>query len=71
MLSLGPVLRAWLNAWGLVLVVGVIVVGMLVPLALYWHREWLDDRTPTAAAALVLLGGYILRVVIVFSAEGV
>jgi formate-dependent nitrite reductase membrane component NrfD len=71
LLSLGPVLRAWLNAWGLVLFVGVIVLGMLVPLALYWQRESLGDRTPTAAAALVLVGGYILRVVIVFSAEGV
>ena len=70
-ISLGPVMRAWLNAWGLVLFVGVVVLGMLIPLALYWRRESLGDRTPTAAAALVLVGGFILRVVIVFSAEGV
>ena len=70
-ISLGPVLRAWLNAWGLVLFVGVVVLGMLIPLVLYWRRESLGDRTPTAAAALVLVGGFILRVVIVFSAEGV
>jgi len=34
-ISLGPVVRAWLSAWGLLLFVGVIVVGMLLPLALY------------------------------------
>ncbi|HEX2227825.1 MAG TPA: NrfD/PsrC family molybdoenzyme membrane anchor subunit [Candidatus Binatia bacterium] len=70
-LSLGPVMRAWLSAWGLLLVLGVIVLGMLLPLALYWRRDWLGHRNPTASAALVLLGGFILRVVIVFSAEGV
>ena len=37
MISLGPVFRAWVNAWGLLLFFGVIVVGMLIPLALYWR----------------------------------
>src|SRR5262245_64693410 len=32
MISLGPVFRAWVNAWGLLLFFGVIVVGMLIPL---------------------------------------
>jgi len=71
MISLGPVFRAWLNAWGLLLFFGVIVVGMLIPLALYWRREWLGDRNVTTAATLVLVGGFILRLVIVFSAQGV
>jgi protein NrfD len=71
MISLGPVFRAWLNAWGLLLFFGVIVVGMLVPLALYWRREWFGDRNVTFAAALILVGGFILRLVIIFSAQGV
>ncbi|MGE5819644.1 MAG: polysulfide reductase, partial [Deltaproteobacteria bacterium] len=71
MISLGPVFRAWLNVWGLLLFLGVIVVGMLFPLALYWRRDWLGNRNPTAAAVLVLIGGFILRLVIVFSAQGV
>lgn len=71
MLSLGPVFRAWLSAWGLLLLFGVIVLGMLFPLALYWRREWLGDSNLTAAALSVLAGGFILRVVIVFSAQGV
>ena len=71
MISLGPVFRAWLNAWGLLLFFGVIVLGMLLPLALYWRKQWLGDLNVTAAAASVLAGGLILRLVIVFSAQGV
>jgi protein NrfD len=70
-ISLGLVARAWLNAWGLLLFFGVIVAGVLAPLALYWRRDWLGERNMTTAAALVLAGGFILRLVIVFSAEGV
>jgi protein NrfD len=71
MISLGPVFRAWLNAWGLLLFFGVIVAGMLVPLALYWRRQWLGELNLTTAAVLVLVGGFLLRLVIVFSAQGV
>jgi protein NrfD len=70
-ISLGPVFRAWLNAWGLLLFFGVIILGMLIPLSLYWRRQWLGDRNIATAAALVLIGGFILRLVIVFSAQGV
>lgn len=71
LVSLGPVARAWLNAWGLLLFFGVILIGMLIPLTLSWRRDWLGDRNRTTAAALVLVGGFILRLVIVFSAQGV
>lgn len=70
MITLGPVFRAWLNVWGLLLLL-VIIIGMLVPLALYFRRGWLGDRNTQTAAALVLLGGFILRVVIIFSAQSV
>jgi formate-dependent nitrite reductase membrane component NrfD len=69
--SLGPVFRAWLNAWGLLLLLGVVFLGMLVPLALRWRSDWLGHLNITASAALVLLGGFILRLVIVFGAEAV
>jgi len=65
--SLGPVLHAWLNAWGLLLFFGVIVVGLIIPLALYRRAE----HNAATAAALVLVGGFILRLVIVFSAQRV
>ena len=71
MVSLGPVVRAWLNAWGLLLFFGVIVLGMLVPLAFYWRREAAGEHNMMTTAALVLVGGFILRMVIVFSAQRV
>jgi formate-dependent nitrite reductase membrane component NrfD len=71
LISLGPVFRAWLSAWGLLLFLGVIVVGMLIPLWLYWRRQPSSDVNLTTEAVLVLVGGFILRWVIVFSAQGV
>ena len=69
--SLGPVARAWLSAWGLLLLFGVIGLGMLLPLALYWRSGKRGEHNMTTTAALVLVGGFILRLVIVFSAQGV
>jgi protein NrfD len=71
MISLGPVFRAWLSAWGLLLLIGVVIVGMLLPLALSWRSQWLGDWNMKTTAALILLGGFLLRLVIVFSAQGV
>ena len=68
--SLGPVLRAWLNALGVLLLI-TIVLGMIVPLVLSW-RGWQFREVNTAMPAiLVLIGGFLLRVVIVFSSESV
>jgi formate-dependent nitrite reductase membrane component NrfD len=69
--SLGPVSRAWLSFWGFLLLFGVVIVGILIPLALYWRRQWLGDLSVTTAAALVLLGGFLLRFIIVFAGEAV
>jgi formate-dependent nitrite reductase membrane component NrfD len=69
--SLGPVARAWLNVWGLLLLVGVIGLGMMAPLALYWQSGKRGEHKITTTAVLVLVGGFILRLVIVFSAQGV
>ena len=71
MISLGPVFRAWLNAWGALLFIGVILLGILAPLALFWRRDLLGERNLVGSAALVLLGGLLLRIVVVFSAQGV
>ena len=66
--SLGPALQGWFNAWG-VLLVGVIVLGTLAPLLLYRRRDWLGERTMTAVPVLVLGSGFLLRTVIVLSSE--
>jgi formate-dependent nitrite reductase membrane component NrfD len=69
--SLGGAVRALLNVWGLLLVFGVVILGMVLPLALSRRRDWLGERTMSAAALLVLAGEFILRTVIVFSPDAV
>lgn len=67
--SLGPVLRAWLNAWGLLLLI-VIILGMVAPLIHFWRARRLREWSMTTAV-LVLVAGFLLRVLIVFSSESV
>jgi len=65
-ITLGAAARAWLNAWGLLLFFGVVVVGMALPLLL--------RRRPgqfAAEAVLAIVGGFVLRVVIVLSSESI
>ncbi len=68
--SLGAVATAWLNAWGLLLVIGVVLAGILLPLLLH-HRHVLGRLSIPAASVLVLVGGFILRAVVVLSSESV
>lgn len=71
--SLGGVARVWLSAWGVLFALGVVLLGILAPLVLYWRslRLGVPDVGGAAAAALVLIGGLLLRVVIILSSEGV
>lgn len=70
-ISLGPVARAWLSVWGALLVVGVVGLGIVGPLVLHWRSRVAGGTGVAAAAALVLLGGFLLRVVVVLSAQRV
>ena len=69
-ISLGGLARLWLNAWGLWLVLGVVLAGIVVPLMLYRRARW-STGAAALASALVLVGGFLLRVVIVLSSESV
>jgi len=69
--SLGVVARAWLSAWGGLLVVGVVGAGIVVPLVLHGRGQGRAMRHGALASLLVLLGGFLLRVVVILSAEGV
>jgi formate-dependent nitrite reductase membrane component NrfD len=70
--SLGSMLKAWLNVWGALLFVGVIVIGILVPLLLHWRPRLLGSPLrPAVSALLVLVGGFIFRVVVILSADGI
>jgi protein NrfD len=67
---LGPAARAWLSVWGIVLAIGV-VVGILLPMAAGFRRRWLGESGVPAAAAMVLVGGLIVRTAIVFAPDAV
>ena len=64
--SLGRVLSAWLNGWGVLLLI-VIILGIISPLVLSWRRRSSPDVDLSTAPVLILVGGFLLRVVIVFS----
>jgi protein NrfD len=69
-ISLGSVARVWLSGWGGLLVCGVLA-GILFPLALHTRSHLLGRLSVPAGAVLVLLGGFLMRMVIVLSSEGV
>jgi protein NrfD len=65
--SLGRIAMVWLNGWGLVLAV-MVLGGIALPLYLRWRvpsRGWRWAIGP----ALVLLGGFIFRAVIILSSD--
>ena len=68
--SLGPVAVVWLNGWGVLLAV-MVLGGIAVPLALplYMRLAGRGHSGRTIGPALVLVGGFILRAVIIFSSD--
>jgi hypothetical protein len=72
--SLGEVAKAWLSVWGALLVVGVLGAGILLPLGLHLRPASFGGMGANAAinsAKLVLLGGFLLRVVTIMASEGI
>jgi formate-dependent nitrite reductase membrane component NrfD len=69
--SLGSLARVWLNAWGVLLAVGVVLIGIVVPLWLHWRSRSPAAITVPVASALVLVGGFVLRIVLVLSSESI
>ena len=67
--SLGTVARVFLGWWGVLLVVGVVIAGILVPLAIGHGRLLRVEKKLVAMASLVLVGGLLLRVVVLLSSE--
>ena len=68
--SLGGVARLWLGAWGALLLIGVVGLGILVPLVLYRRALRAGVLGSPVAPALVLAGSFLLRLVIILSSEG-
>jgi formate-dependent nitrite reductase membrane component NrfD len=69
LVTLGSVAGALLNWWGLVLLLGVVGIGILVPLLLERGHEVHAPRHLVRSASLVLLGGFLLRVVVLLSSN--
>ncbi|HXF96727.1 MAG TPA: NrfD/PsrC family molybdoenzyme membrane anchor subunit [Gemmatimonadales bacterium] len=72
--SLGQVFRVWLSGWGVVLLVGVVGAGILLPLGLHLRPGSfgrLAAQPMVNAARLVLVGGFLLRFVTLLASEGI
>ena len=68
--SLGEIARLWLGWWGALLVFGVVGLGIVVPLLMFWRPRTVRPTRGPIAAVLVLVGGFLLRVVVILSSEG-
>ncbi|HYF39306.1 MAG TPA: NrfD/PsrC family molybdoenzyme membrane anchor subunit [Gemmatimonadales bacterium] len=69
LISLGSVARVFLSIWGVLLLVGVVGVGILWPLLMERKQRAHETRQLVRSASLVLLGGFLLRVVVLLSSE--
>ena len=67
LVSLGSVARVFLSVWGVALLLGVIGIGIIAPLLLEGRHRVPTPRDLVRSASLVLLGGFLLRVVVLLS----
>jgi formate-dependent nitrite reductase membrane component NrfD len=67
LITLGSVARAFLSWWGVLLLLGVVGAGIVVPLFLERVRRLRSAQHLVRSASLVLLGGFLLRVVVLLS----
>lgn len=67
--GLAPILLA--SGFGILLLAGTLLGGLLIPLLLHWRPRLLGAGSPIAAALLVLAGGLILRYAIVMAGQHV
>jgi formate-dependent nitrite reductase membrane component NrfD len=66
---LWPIRQVWVSVWGVVLLVGVVWAGIIWPLTL--RAKPAGGGMFRNAAAMVLLGGFLLRVVILLASNGI
>ncbi len=69
--SLGPVAAVLLNEYGVLLLLGVVTVGILMPLRMAYPRTAAPRDTLVTASIFVLFGGFVLRVVVLLGSEQV
>jgi formate-dependent nitrite reductase membrane component NrfD len=72
LVMLGALARPFITGgYGVLFWIGVVVIGLLAPLVLhrYRPRDWDDERRAVVSAACVLVGGLLLRFVIVMAPQ--
>jgi protein NrfD len=67
--TLGAAAQALLAWHNILLLLATVLVGMVAPLVLHWRKDWLGGAA--TAAALVVVGGFLLRTLIVFAPYGI
>ena len=67
LVSLGSVARVFLSWWGVALLLGVVGIGMVGPLLLGRKGSVATPSHLVTTASMVLLGGFLLRVVVLMS----
>ncbi|BCJ86375.1 NrfD/PsrC family molybdoenzyme membrane anchor subunit [Effusibacillus dendaii] len=55
--------------YGFLLWVGVVLIGLLLPLLLKWKPNLLGHRTTLVSSLLILVGGYVLRYVVIMGPQ--
>ena len=71
-ITLGSIAQAvWGGVWAVIMLVGVVLLGILVPLFLYYRPRTLGAATIPVAAVLVLVGVFLLRTVVILSSEAI
>src|SRR6267143_1645729 len=66
--SLWPIRQVWISFWGFLLLIGVVWAGILWPLRLHFTNPGTGFRNP---AVMVLLGGFLLRVVVLLASNSI
>jgi protein NrfD len=70
--SIGSVVEeVWGNGWGVLLVLGTGLVGIILPLVLHWRPRLLGNLSVPSAAVMVLIGGFVLRAAVVLASEAI
>src|SRR5438477_2444240 len=69
LISLGTVAKVWLSVWGFLLIVGVVGAGILWPLLL--HGKPAGAGALRNPAVMVLLGGLLLRFVVLLASNSI
>ena len=71
LVTIGQTREIFYGLWGVILILGVVVAGILLPLAIGFGKVWRPRNRLVTMASLVLLGGFLLRFTTIFASEDV